>query len=341
MKQYWRVGTIRVLLSLAMSMFVLGRYYYIYIPVISDWGLLGALVLGSVLVLFFMFVGWLYDEKAKMWSQQMQASAERNPYFYLSDFRGYAIDYPFLYATLESMRNTLEKVGEDTSSIDDSLRYFGGYFSRVPEREDIIDANKAGQLFMKQHPFAEGEMEDTRDVPRGSKLKLHAEVQMLRLTWVQSLTAIIQDALILGIFMTTLLITGGTVSEATIPVESLLLGLLAISLPLFLAIGLLGWVYDKKLKVWSADSIVKVQRNPYNYVPSPKANIYVIPFMIALFYSMKEILKRLELNTDVANEIIDFLEEYDKLTASRDEDMAEARALRDRYGPVFQQSSLE
>ena len=66
MKQYWRVGTIRALLSLALGMLVLGKYYYIYIPVLSDLDLAGALILGTVLMILFMVVGWIYDDKAKL-----------------------------------------------------------------------------------------------------------------------------------------------------------------------------------------------------------------------------------------------------------------------------------
>ena len=41
MKQYWRVGTIRTLLSLALGTLVLGKLYYEYIPVLADLGFLG------------------------------------------------------------------------------------------------------------------------------------------------------------------------------------------------------------------------------------------------------------------------------------------------------------
>ncbi|MFW9805155.1 MAG: hypothetical protein ACFFFK_00335, partial [Candidatus Thorarchaeota archaeon] len=68
MKQYWRVGTIRALLSLAMGMLLLGRLLYVDIPYLQDMGIWGAIILGLLLVLLFMAIGWAYDEKGKMWA---------------------------------------------------------------------------------------------------------------------------------------------------------------------------------------------------------------------------------------------------------------------------------
>ena len=92
MKQYWRIGTIRSLSSLALSMLVLGRLYYIYIPGLSDLGLLGALILGTFLILLFIGIGTLYDIKGKMWCPKNQALVDRSVYEYVPNIRDLTFD---------------------------------------------------------------------------------------------------------------------------------------------------------------------------------------------------------------------------------------------------------
>ena len=58
MKQYWRVGTVRTLLSLALGTLVLGKLYYGYIPVLADLGFLGAVTFGAFLFLIFLGVSY-------------------------------------------------------------------------------------------------------------------------------------------------------------------------------------------------------------------------------------------------------------------------------------------
>ena len=94
MKQYWRVGEIRALSALAMGMLVIGRWYYGYIPILQDWGILGALILGAFLFSGFLAIGWAYDIKARMWSQSNQVSVEKNPYSYVPNFKNAAFEYP-------------------------------------------------------------------------------------------------------------------------------------------------------------------------------------------------------------------------------------------------------
>jgi hypothetical protein len=96
MKQYWRIGTIRATLALAMGMFSLGKVYYKDIPFLFEMGVVGALIMGTILVLAFLGVGWLYDEKAKLWNEQIQVQTERSVYQYIPNYKNYGFDYPVL-----------------------------------------------------------------------------------------------------------------------------------------------------------------------------------------------------------------------------------------------------
>lgn len=340
MKQYWRLGTIRALVSLALGMFVLGRLYYPYVPVLGNLGLLGALILGSTLTLFFMGLGWLYDVKGKMWSPKLQAATERHPYYYVSDFRGYAIDYPVYYSLFQALRGILSSEGLNDESIDESISYFDQYFSRKPERSDLIESEQAAEYFMQNQPFIEDQTSKKKRIPITARVKLGYEVTMLRLIWIQSLTAMVMDALVFGALFVTLAFPDEAIGNV-VPLNYLILGLLFLSLPLFLLVAVLGWYYDKKLKVWSADSIVKVERNPYNYIPLPKMHIYVMPIFYTLFLSLKDIFENQELDSTKLGEIINYIEQFNQLSVKRDKDMANARKLRSSLGDLFQKEIVD
>jgi len=336
MKQYWRVGTIRAITSLAFGMFVLGRLYYVYVPGLSEMGLLGALVLGSILVLFFMGLGWAYDVRGRMWSQQAQAAEERSAYAYVSDYKTYAIDYPVFYAVLQTMRDILGKVNLETEPIVDSLRYLEKYFGRSANRQDIFEAMPAAKEFIKAHHFADLPERTQKKVGLWARAKLAFQVQMLRLTWVQSLTGLLQDALIFGaMYVTLFYFEGVDVVGGVVPIEYLAQGILFISLPLFILLAALGWVYDKKLQVWSPDLMVKIERDPFTYIAEPRLHNMVLPLFNAILGTLRDILTAAGIEDDGINRILRYVGDYSNLDVSRDEDMGKARNLRASFGEVF------
>ncbi|MHA1638178.1 MAG: hypothetical protein ACTSUB_09220 [Candidatus Thorarchaeota archaeon] len=342
MKQYWRVGTIRTLSSLAMGMFVLGRLYYEYIPGLRDLGVLGALTLGMILVLFFMFLGWLYDVKARMWTQQRQSAVERNPFSYMPEFRALAVDYPIHYGLMISLKSIVKNLKGDTHSIDESLKYLDKYFNRKINRTDIFSSQPAAKEFMEKFPFSEYPQQIDSKVGFSPRAKLSFQVHMLRLTWIQSLTGLVQDVLIFGSFFITLLYFGGTdVVEGIVPLDILLLGFLAISLPLFLFLTFLGWLYDRKLRIWTPDQVVKIERNPFTYIAEPRLPIMVFPFFFVILHSCRNIMIKQQLDTQNIDRILDYLNEYSQFDVTRDQDMREARKKRSAYGPIFETTKEE
>ncbi|MHA2150167.1 MAG: hypothetical protein ACXAAN_16130 [Candidatus Thorarchaeota archaeon] len=336
MKQYWRVGAIRALASLALGMFVLGRLYYEYVPVLQDMGLIGALILGSALVLLFMGFGWIYDVKGRMWSPQAQAGVERSPFSYVADYRSYAVDYAVFHSVLTTLKGIQSRLDFDTESIDDILRYLGGFFDRGINRKDIFSASGDAKDFMQDHPFSPLSAEAEKSVSLGGKAKHAFQVQMLRLTWIQSLTGLFQDVLIFGTFMIALIyFEGSGVVSGIVPFQILIIGIFVISLPLFLILATLGWFYDRKLQIWSPDLMVKVERNPYTFVAEPRLHIMILPAFFAVLETMREVLLSVNADTSDIDRILSYIEEYGKLDVARDEDMARARELRKSYGALF------
>lgn len=337
MKQYWRVGTIRAVSSLVLGMLVLGRLYYVYIPGLNDMGLLGALALGSILILLFMGLGWVYDVRARMWSHQAQALKERNAYEYVANYKTYALDYPVFYAILQTMENILEKANLETESIDDFLRYFKNYFLRSTSRQDLAAAMPAAKEFMETHPLTNSPEMTQRKVGLGARAKLAFQVHMLRLTWIQSLTGLFQDVLVFGaMYVTIFYYEGADAIGGVVPIEYLVQGILFISLPLFVLLASLGWVYDKKLRIWSPDIVVKVERNPFMYVAEPRMHIMVLPLFHAILGTLNEVLIAAGIEDNEINRILRYINDYSNLDVSRDGDMEKVRNLRSSYGEIFQ-----
>jgi hypothetical protein len=92
-----------------------------------------------------------------------------------------------------------------------------------------------------------------------------------------------------------------------------------------------------KLKVWSPDTTVKVERNPYTYVLQPTETFSFIPFLYACFAVLRNILEERNLDTSKVDRITEYLASYTNLSVERDEDMKEARKIRKEYGSIFQE----
>jgi hypothetical protein len=331
------VGAIRALTGLALGMFVLGRLYYEFIPVLQDMGLIGALILGSALVLLFMGLGWVYDVRARMWSPQAQAGVERSPFSYVADYRSLHVDYAVTYSMLTTIRNILAKLHLSTESIDESLDYLCKFFDRGINRKDIFSASPDSEDFKNSHPFIPESERPKKSIGLGAKAKLGFQVQMLRLTWIQSLTGLVQDVLIFGTFMITLVYFEGTdVVGGVVPVDILIIGFFLVSLPLFLVLATLGWLYDRKLQIWSPDLMVKVERNPFTFVAEPRLHILILPAFLVVLETLRQTLLAVGENSSDIDSMLNYLREYIKLDVTRDEDMARARKLRASYGGIFQ-----
>ncbi len=333
MKQYWRVGTIRALSSLALGMLVLGKLYYVHIPILSDLDLLGALILGGALFFLFLGVGYLYDVKIKMWSPKTQVLTERSIFEYVPNYRNLAFDYPMLNAVLRMIKNIMKKLGRETSRIDESLKYFEIYFNRLPNKKHLQEAERGARAYSEAYPFSRTDDESPTKIGIRARLKLGFETQVLRISWVNSLTGLAQDALVFAAFYI-VIIFPDVVVDSAVPVEYMLLGLVFISLPIFVGFVAFGWYYDKKLKVWSAEVAVRIDRNPYSYVPDPKVHGYTFPVYITVFRTLRDIFIKQGYDTTGIDDILHFLDEYKDLTISP-EDMERGKELRASFGKVF------
>lgn len=329
MKQYWRVGQIRAISSLATGMLVIGRLYVDFVPILKNMGVWGALILGTFLFSIFLGLGWLYDIRLRQWSQSNQAIVERTAYYHVPLLSSIAFDYPYLYALVSTLNGVSKKQGIDNESLSQLSMYLNEYFSLTYTKRDIDRTLEMGKHFMTKHPFTQESEKTRKSTPLSSRIKLAWEVQILRLTWIQSLTGLVQDVLVFGALYVFILF------PSVDPQNALFVGILWISIPLLVVLMLLGWIYDRKLKVWTADLEVKVERNPYSYVAEPSIFAFSVPFYYSLFWSLYRILQKNELDTEGIERMISYLDKYTTLESSRSEDFRKAVELRTSLGELF------
>jgi hypothetical protein len=334
MKQYWRIGEMRAILSLATGMFVLGRWYYSYIPILEPLGLIGALALGTVLTLAFMGVGWVYDKKAKLWTQDIQAKVERNPYRYVPSFADFASILPVIYSLTSILRKTLKQLELPTESLDDFIKYMSVYFSLQPVKDDISRAKSISDEFWQKHSFDHNQQRKDYQTGLLERLKLGFQVSVLRINWIQSITGIFQEILVFGALFS-LVIFSDVAVNGSLPTDYLLIGLLFTVPPLTLIIIALGWFYDKKLKIWSVDAAVKVERNPYSYVLEPRLIAFFLPVFMAYLEVIMRIGEELDTGSGGIERFFEYLSAYLRLSPARKDDLEHAKQLRTSLDWVF------
>jgi hypothetical protein len=312
-------------------MLVIGKLYLDFVPVLRDMGVFGALVLGMLLFSAFLGLGWLYDIRMRMWSQKTQANYERHAYLHIPMIRTDVFEYPVLYAIVQTIKKLTDKFEIDGVSIEQLATYLQEYFSLRPNKKDIDRAIEMGKEFLNEHPFSGTEYETSYPIPISSRIKLGWETQILRLTWIQSLTGLVQDVLVFGALYVFVIFPDAASESA------LFLAFFAISLPLLIFLVLAGWVYDRKLRIWSADLTVRVERNPYTYVLQPAQVAFTIPFFYTILRVFHETLIKLGLDTAELEKIIQYYDEYTKLRTTTSKDLDSAVKMRASLGSIFQE----
>lgn len=337
MKQYWRVGTIRAIVGVLLGMLVLGRYYYKFIPFFNSLhpSILGAILLAGMLLLIFLFIGYLYDAKYKLWNENIQITTEKNPFQYVPQPRLFQTEYPAFFAIFDTIRRILKKRNIDTTRIDEYIQYLDDYFKLRPDRrEDLFESEGVASNFMFDHSFIEAPKENIKPGIR-SRIKKGFQLHVWRLNWVQSFTGLAQDVLVFASLYIVVLFPDAVIETGGVSFNYLLLGILVISMPLYFGLLIGGYYYDKKLRVWSPDSVVKIERTPYSYVPSPRMKIFTLPFFYAMLSFYYNSFIELGLDTSELRRMVEYLDTYSTLRAEKISNIDYAKKMRSEYGVIF------
>jgi hypothetical protein len=333
MKQYWRVGTIRTLFSLILSMMVLGKYYYEYVPALKPLGLIGALILGTLLILLFLGLGYVYDVRLKLWNEGFKVAIERDPYQQAASLRTKSMDFPALYAFIHTMRRYLVRSGIETAKIDGLIQYYTKYFQRsATDKIDLIESNKSGKTFLEEHPFTSKTQAVHRGRNIGGRLKSSFQTQLLRIGYIQSFSGTASDVLTISALYAPILVGESAPNDLLLNIVYL------ISLPLFMLLVVLGWYYDKKLKMWGPEFLIRIERDPYSYVPEPRLWAVVFPFLFVYLKNTYEVMRKMGKDTSKIEKIISYFDEYSRLKASNEKDLMRGRTIRANMGNLWKQN---
>jgi len=320
-------------------MLVLGRYYYGFIPPLSNLGFLGALILAAIISLVFLGLGYLYDAKAQLWNQRLQVLVDHDPYAYVPNFRYLMAEYPIFYALVRMNRDLVDTLKLDSGPISHLATYLSEYFAMTPDRiESASEIKDTSAEFLSRYPFIAGMESEQSKVGLKNKVKKAFQLRVWRMSWVQNFTGLAQDVLVFAALYVGVLFPAA-VTNGVVSTDYLILGILTISLPLYIGLMLAGWYYDKKLKLWSPDRVVKVERDPYSYVPEPRAFGFVFPFLFALISFHHDLLEKLGYDIDEISKYVEFLNSYSQLSARTKSDMNAARDLRVGLGELFASSN--
>jgi hypothetical protein len=315
-------------------MFVLGRLFYQDLPYLQDMGLWGAVILGIFLMFIFMGIGWVYDIKAKMWAPDIQATTERNPYAYVATYKELALNYPFLFSLLSALKELFQREGVKSRPLSDLCGFLDEYYRKGATKDGITSATELSSRLSERLSLDSSTSGDQAGIPLCSRAKLGFQVAKIRLNWIQNLTGLAQDTLVFGVFYITLFVPGASVGD-NIPFATMILGILFISIPLFVGLAIAGWYYDKKLQVWSPERIIMVERDPYCYVPRPRFHAFDVPFLYPLLRLFRDFAASAGIDHSAVDRLISYLDEFSALHPKKKGHIRAALELRESYGNLF------
>jgi len=146
--------------------------------------------------------------------------------------------------------------------------------------------------------------------------------QYWRLTQVRSIYSIIYGILTLA-----------AVYVVFIPVfaDQGLVGTLMLAGTIFLVFLILGFLYDRVFVMWSPQAQVMIERDPYQYVPTPLDRILWFPWISTLLNSMEQILGEMNLDDEIVKEVREYYSSIQALTPSDDKNLKIADELVKRF----------
>ena len=94
---------------------------------------------------------------------------------------------------------------------------------------------------------------------------------------------------------------------------------------------ILGYIYDRVLVMWAPSQEVTIERNPYQYLPSPKDHIFYFPLYSTILDVSEKLAQEYGFDNTVIKETREYFAELQKLRPERTEDIDESIKLRERF----------
>ncbi|MFW9767185.1 MAG: hypothetical protein ACFFF9_13660 [Candidatus Thorarchaeota archaeon] len=94
---------------------------------------------------------------------------------------------------------------------------------------------------------------------------------------------------------------------------------------------ILGYIYDRVLVMWAPSQEVTIERNPYQYIPSPKDHIFWFPIYSALLDISEKLAEEYNIDKTAIQDTREYFSELEKLRPERREDIDKGIKLREEY----------
>jgi len=94
---------------------------------------------------------------------------------------------------------------------------------------------------------------------------------------------------------------------------------------------ILGYIYDRVLVMWAPSQEVTIERNPFQYVPSPKDKVFWFPIYSALLDVSEQLAQHYNIDAAAVKETRDYYSELQKLRPERNEDIDRGIELREEF----------
>jgi hypothetical protein len=94
---------------------------------------------------------------------------------------------------------------------------------------------------------------------------------------------------------------------------------------------ILGYIYDRVLVMWAPSQEVTIERNPYQYVPSPKDHIFWFPLYSSLLDAAEQLATLANVDTSAIDETRQYYFKLQKLRAEIKEDIDKGIELREEF----------
>ncbi|MCF2136992.1 MAG: hypothetical protein K9W43_07060 [Candidatus Thorarchaeota archaeon] len=109
------------------------------------------------------------------------------------------------------------------------------------------------------------------------------------------------------------------------------LGPFAFSAVLLIFFMILGYIYDRVFIMWAPSQEVSMERNPYQYVPSPKDHIFWFPLYASLLETAEALAKKYDVDTKYIRDARAYYAKLQNLRPERNKDLDFAVQLRDEF----------
>jgi hypothetical protein len=108
-------------------------------------------------------------------------------------------------------------------------------------------------------------------------------------------------------------------------------GPFAFSGVLLLAFIILGYLYDRVFIMWAPSQEVSMERNPYQYVPSPKDHIFWLPIYSTLLNATEALAKQFDVDLEEIEDAKQYFAQWQRLKPELKDDIDTGAEMRKQF----------